>query len=260
MDDMEDTGVVLEEEEITALEIRTYEESAEILTEGESSERFFVVLGGKVRICRHGRRLRVLGEGDVFGLENCMLERPSSFSAVAMGGTRIATYGRDAIDFILYERPQMSFRLFTSLVAQLSQTTEAVAREEPAPTVDSVDLRFYDDGQVIIEEGARDTDIFKLVSTEHGLVVTKDGRQIGEIRSPGEFFGEMASALNQVRSATIFSRGKSVVQVYAAEHIQDMIEEHPEVARRMISTLAKRLSHAIRIISKLQRELDERTR
>jgi CRP-like cAMP-binding protein len=70
----------------------------------------------------------------------------------------------------------------------------------------------------------------------------------------------MASVLKQERSATITSRGESVVQVYSAEHIQDMIEEHPEVARRMIGTLAKRLSQAIRKITELQRELEANTR
>ncbi len=91
-------------------------------------------------------------------------------------------------------------------------------------------------------------------------MVSKSGEEIGRIVNPGEFFGEMASILHQKRSATITSEGNSIVQVYSAEHIQDMIEEHPEVARRIISTLAKRLSEANKKIARLQKELEASTR
>ena len=69
----------------------------------------------------------------------------------------------------------------------------------------------------------------------------------------------MASVLKQKRSATIISKGSSVVQVYSADNIQDMIEEHPEIAKRIISTLAKRLSQASKKITTLQRELESST-
>jgi CRP-like cAMP-binding protein len=69
----------------------------------------------------------------------------------------------------------------------------------------------------------------------------------------------MASVLNKVRSATIISKGNSVVQVYSADNIQDMIEEHPEIAKRIIRTLAKRLSQATKEIARLKKELEKNT-
>jgi type IV pilus assembly protein PilB len=62
--------------------------------------------------------------------------------------------------------------------------------------------------------------------------------------------------LKEARSATIISKGNSVVQVYSGDDMQDMIEEHPEIAKRIITTLAKRLSQATKKISKLQKELE----
>jgi type IV pilus assembly protein PilB len=62
--------------------------------------------------------------------------------------------------------------------------------------------------------------------------------------------------LKEARSATIISKGNSVVQVYSGDDIQDMIEEHPEIAKRIITTLAKRLSQATKKISKLQKQLE----
>jgi CRP-like cAMP-binding protein len=248
------------EDGASALEIRIYGDDEEIIAEGDQSDHFYVLLSGNVKIFRKGRQLSILGERDVFGLESCILKHPSSLSARSVESARIALYDRDAIDFILYERPQMSRGILMSLLGQLTQTIQSAARDEARTPVDNIDIRFYGDGEVIIKEGIKETDIFKLVSTEQGLVVLKGGREVGRIMTPGEFFGEMASVLNQKRSATITSEGNSVVQVYSAEHIQDMIEEHPELAKRMISTMAQRLSQATKKITELQKELEECTR
>jgi len=244
------------EDGATALEIRTYGEDKEIVSEGEHSNHFYVVLSGNVKILRHGHPLAILGERDVFGLECCFLNQPSGVSARSVGHTRIAIYDRDALDFILYERPQMSRGILVSLLGQLTQTIQAVALENSEGKVQNIDIRFYGDNEVIIQEGARETDIFKLISAEQGLVVLKAGKEIGRISNPGEFFGEMASVLKEARSATIMSKGNSVVQVYSGDDIQDMIEEHPEIAKKIITTLAKRLSQATKKISKLQKELE----
>ncbi|UCG12933.1 MAG: cyclic nucleotide-binding domain-containing protein [Deltaproteobacteria bacterium] len=255
VDKEERTGVDLEQGP-TALEISTYQDDQEIILEGDHTDRFYVVLSGKVKIVRRGRQLSILEVGDVFGLESSFLNHPSTITARAVDSARIATYSRDAMDFILYERPQLGRSILLSVLGQMSQTVRAVVRNDNEPALDDVNIRFYVDGEVIIREGLRETDIFKLVSTEQGLVVSKNGREVGLILTPGEFFGEMASVLNQERSATVTSRGNSVVQVYSAEHIQDMIEDHPEIARRMISALAKRLSHSIKKISRLQEVLE----
>jgi CRP-like cAMP-binding protein len=242
------------EDGTTAVEIRTFGEDKEIVSEGEQSNHFYVVLSGNVKITRHGRQLAILGERDVFGLESCFLNQSSSVSAHSVDKTRIAMYDRDAIEFILYERPQMSKGILVSLLGQLTQTIQAIGLEESESRMQNIDIRFYGDNEVIIQEGARETDIFKLISAEQGLLVSKGGKEVGWIANPGDFFGEMASVLKQARSATIISKGNSVVQVYSGDDIQDMIEEHPEIAKRIISTLAERLSQTTKKISKLQKE------
>jgi len=240
----------------TALAVRTYGEDKEIISEGEHTNNFYVVLSGNVKILRHGRQLAILGERDVFGLESCLLNQSSSVSARSIDNTRIAMYDRDAIDFILYERPQMNKGILVSLLGQLTQTIETVALEESESKMQNIDMQFYGDNEVIIQEGARETHIFKLISAEQGLVVLKGGKEIARITNPGEFFGEMASVLKEPRSATILSKGNSVVQVYSGDDLQDMIEEHPEIAKRIITTLAKRLSQATQEIIKLQKQLE----
>jgi CRP-like cAMP-binding protein len=254
MDQRDDQRGAEWDEGTTALEIRNYEDGEEVITEGVQSDSFFVILTGKVRISRRGQRMSILGAGDVFGLENCLLETSSSITARAMEKARVATYGSEAFDFILFEAPQTARRLFVSLLKQLTETTRVAVQGDTLFPGD-VNVRFYEDGEVIMAENSRETEIFRLVSTELGLRVTRNGQEIDIIRNPGEFFGELAGVLQQERSATVTSMGKSVVQVYSAEHIQDMIEEHPEIAKRMITTLSKRLSSAIKKIVRLQGDL-----
>jgi CRP-like cAMP-binding protein len=260
MADKEDLNAVGLENGPTAVEIRTYRDDQEIIAEGELSDRFYVVLSGQVRIGRRGRHLSTLREGDVFGLDCCLYNHPSNVGVRPVDEARIAAYGSEAIDFILYERPSMSKEILGSLLGQLGQTVKAAVREGSEAALDDVNIRFCEDGEVIIREGTRETDIFMLVSADRGLVVQKNGREMGRIQTPGEFFGEMASVLDQERTATITSEGKSVVQVYSAEHIQDMIEDHPEIAKKMIRSLAKRLSFAIKKIVRVQKELETHQR
>ena len=72
------------------------------------------------------------------------------------------------------------------------------------------DIEHYDDGDVIIREGNKDSDFFKLV--QGTLIVAKQGRKIAEIAVPGEYFGEMAAVAGGPRSATIISKGRSIVK------------------------------------------------
>ena len=74
--------------------------------------------------------MSILGKRDVFGLESCFLDQPSSVSARSIDNTRIPMYGKDAIDFFLYERPQISKGILASLLGQLTQTILAPVREE----------------------------------------------------------------------------------------------------------------------------------
>ncbi|RLF58749.1 MAG: type IV-A pilus assembly ATPase PilB, partial [Thermoplasmata archaeon] len=91
----------------------------------------------------------------------------------------------------------------TSVEEVLKRTT--ITKEALPAYLVNPDIEKYEDGDVIIREGNRDRDFFKLV---HGaLIVEKQGKKIAEIAEPGEYFGEMAAISGEVRSATIISKG-----------------------------------------------------
>ncbi len=63
---------------------------------------------------------------------------------------------------------------------------------------------------------------------------------------PGEYFGEMSFILNETRSATIRSIGKSVIEVIPVQEggLEKLIHENPDIADKIITGLAQRLKQA----------------
>lgn len=226
----------------TAKDIKELASGEVVLAEGQRNECFFVVLSGSIDISQNGRSIRTLAEGDVFGLEARFFDRPSSVQARAAEKSRVAVYEHGLLTDIIYGRPQMAERIVASLLQQLEQTTQVARERLGRINAISVNMRFLEDGEVIIREGEAGSEIYKLVSTERGLRVTLGGQELGIITQPEFIFGEMGGILGVGRSATVTSLGRSVVQVYPREHLQEFIEENPAFARQLIEHLAARLA------------------
>jgi type IV pilus assembly protein PilB len=107
----------------------------------------------------------------------------------------------------------------------------------------------YEDKAVIFRQGNRGTDFFKLVKGE--LIVVKDGKKLSEITNPGEYFGEVAAITSDPRSASIISRGKSIVERYPGDKFAEIIEKYPDITKKLLEINAGRIGHAEKIIINL---------
>lgn len=226
---------------IQALDMHIYRYGDEIIREGEHASCFFVILSGQVRITQQGRKIRLLEEHDVFGLENMIFRQPSLYAAKALSRSRIATYGPEALDHFIRENPRMTQNILVSVLQQLMQTTLHLAEESQAFAIEDVRVNFFNDGEVIIEEGTVGTDFYRLVSTQGGLKVSIRGKEVTRIKKPGEFFGEMAGLLSLPRQATITSIGETVVEAYSFNDLDVIIRDYPETALNMMRTFVSRL-------------------
>jgi CRP-like cAMP-binding protein len=224
-----------------ALDLHSYECGEQIVREGEASSCFYVILSGKVGISKRGKFVRLVGDQDVFALEGILFKQTMPYTAKAMSRCRIASYGPEALDHFLCENPRMTQSILTSTLEQLVRTTDNLAQEATPFGLDEVPVEFYSDGAVVVAEGTPETDLFRLVSTEGGLQVTKEGAEVTRIEKPGEFFGEMAGLLNLPRQATVTSIGKSVVERYCFDDFEVIIRDYPEVALQIMKTLVTRM-------------------
>ncbi len=135
----------------------------------------------------------------------------------------------------------------TSLDEVLRRT---VVHEESLPAyLVNPDVEEYNDGEVIIQEGNKDKDFFKLVRGK--VAVLRGGKKIAEITEPGEYFGEMAAIHQETRSASIVASGRCVIKRYPGDKLHELIEKYPEVSRQLFKTLVERLKKTDRIVVQL---------
>jgi CRP-like cAMP-binding protein len=243
---------MLDEKPIESVEVREYRPGEVIVREGEPNRYFYAILQGEVQIYQLDKPIRILSDRDVFGLENFYRGIPYTTTAKATKTSRVAAYEAELIDEIAYAKPALAAMVMRSAFLQLEQTTSIAEANIPYSETINLDLKEYDDGQMIIEEGTSGIEIYKLFQTEGGLEVLKKGVRIGVITRPGEYFGEMSFILNEPRTATIRSMGKSIIEVIPVQEggLERILNDNPEIANKIITTLAQRLKQANLLIVK----------
>ncbi len=229
--------------------IREYNPHEIIVEEGVTNDNFFVVLQGTVEISQNNKSIRILKDGDVFGIENYYLKRPYTTTAKPLTKSRVAAYPASLVKDFIYDRPQLIQQILDSLMHQLEQTTEIAEQNIPFENVVDINETIFHEGELVIQEGTDSTEFYQLVESDEGLLVTKDNNEIGKITQPGEYFGEMSAILKQTRTATVTSIGRSVVKIFYKEDLESLIETYPEMAKNIIDTLATRLYETNKLVS-----------
>jgi type IV pilus assembly protein PilB len=116
----------------------------------------------------------------------------------------------------------------------------------------SPEVEEYDSKAVIFREGNRGSDFFKLVKGE--LIVVKEGKKIAEIVQPGDYFGEIAAITGKERSETVISKGKSIVERYPGDKLDEIIDKFPKITSKILEQMAGRIDASTKIIVNLMNQ------
>jgi CRP/FNR family cyclic AMP-dependent transcriptional regulator len=84
----------------------------------------------------------------------------------------------------------------------------ALERRHLQELLDMSDIKAFEPGEQILEEGQFDRHIFYLISGKARIV--KDGKELAIIRRTGDVFGEMGIIDGSARSASVFAVEKTV--------------------------------------------------
>jgi CRP-like cAMP-binding protein len=106
--------------------------------------------------------------------------------------------------------------------------------------------RRYEPGQVVFREGDA-SDTCYVVREGHVRVVHKHsgGRTITLARfGPGDIFGELAMFEDELRSATVEAVDPTEVVAVLGPDMRRLMNQHPEIATRLVVALAGRLREA----------------
>lgn len=125
----------------------------------------------------------------------------------------------------------------TTIDEVLKRTT--VPKESLPPYLIDPEEKTYEDGEVVMKEGNTDIDFFKLI--RGCLIVTRSGQKVVEITQPGEYFGVSSRLLHQKRTETIISKGKSVVQIFPGDKLEEVLESFPEVSTKIMQSVISKL-------------------
>jgi len=94
-------------------------------------------------------------------------------------------------------------------------------------------------GQTIISQGEEGSGFFILKSGT--LEVYKDDILLAVLMYPGTIFGEMGDILGRPRTCTIKAKNQSKIVHVQTDSLEDLVAAQPEVAAKIIRTLASRL-------------------
>jgi type IV pilus assembly protein PilB len=111
------------------------------------------------------------------------------------------------------------------------------------------DEMIFENGDTIIKEGNTDTAFYKLI--QGCMEVFKGQNLIAEISQTNTYFGEMSALVGSRRSATIKSKGRSIVKVFPGDKLSEVLENFPDISKQIIDTLVLRLNESNNRLSEI---------
>lgn len=131
---------------------------------------------------------------------------------------------------------------------EVLKNTVLVKEALPAYLLNPDELVF-ETGDLIIKEGNTDTNFYQLL--QGSVDILKGDVKVGEISQPMEYFGEMSALLGKPRSASIISKGKTIVKVFPGDKLKETIINYPEISFQIINSLQQRLNASTKKIAEM---------
>lgn len=235
--------------------IRSFNAGETIFTLGAPADSFYILLSGCVELTKNdepGIRLRGRNAFGLEGIINASGVYPCT--ALADDACRVAQYPAD----VAIEMLQNSSRTQQLILQGLAHILAASWSRSDHKDQSDMKTQFIGriqtvgPGQWIMHDGEQSTEIYRIISTDQGLEVVKNGTRLAVIAEPGDIFGEMACLLHEGRTAGIRSLGNSVLEVYSPEQLTSMLADYPDFSLRLVTTLAQRLAKTTRELAAIK--------
>lgn len=223
-----------------------YEPGEVIFRRNEPGSSMFAIAQGSVAVEVNPNDPSVtvpIGEGEIFGEVGLISGRRRGATIRAAEPVVALELSRTAALKLIATSPDAA-RAVTriSIERQLLQMFgSGLTKQDVAPLVESAEVIEARAGQVIIEEGVDDKDVF--IIRRGSMIVEKEigGRQVFLSYLPaGSYVGEMAAIDGSKRTATVKAAIKAEVIRLPGEGFAALLDEHPTLRERALKEMAKR--------------------
>ncbi len=239
----------------TPLNITTYPEGNFLFKEKDEAKYIFYILSGYAGIWVKNKKILRVGPDFILGLESVYNNFTYPYSVKTETEIRVRLYNIEAIPEILFSSPILTERVLSSLGKLLFKCWSVIPTLTKGPSSYFIGkIKICSPGEYVIKEGEMSTELYKIIFTEKGLEVIKQGKVLALLKQPGEFFGEIAPILQEARTASVRSVGESILEVYPGEVLKDVIYEYPELAIKIIESLSKRLMETNKLFTQAHKD------
>ena len=173
---------------------RTYPKNSILVSEGDPSDLFYIILSGKVKVFLSDDKgkevlLNIQGEGEYFGELALIDEAPRSASVMTLETCQMAVVSRAGFERCLEEHPEFAMGLIRSLVRRIRSLTEQVKGLALLDVYGRVantllHMATAQDGKMVIDQRLTHQDIANMVGASREMVsrIMKDLSTGGYIR------------------------------------------------------------------------------
>ena len=216
-----------------------------LFNQGTPADRVYNLMQGKISLWKDGARIAELASNNIIGFEGLYNTAGIyPYSAYADSYCRLYMFPQEILPEMFLTHPKLGEQAYRDLASQLNNLWEFISlsgQGNKAPYFLG-DIKSFNPGDYVIKEGENTNEIYRIISTDLGLEVSKQGETINTLTQPGDFFGEMAAVLQEPRSASVRSLGESVLEIHPGELLYHILSDYPELGYRLVKDLSRRLA------------------
>ncbi len=173
-------------------------------------------------------------EGDVAGADSLLQDKATDYRADF--AIRVDTFDKNEIMQHILADPNRS-EAWIRYLGNLSQGFQILMshfnRQE---TSFHPELREYEEGDVIIHEGASDSEVFTLLNGSAWAMI--GDTKVGEINTD-EIFGAIAALTDTPRTASIVAQTDCTALVVQADRFRNLIAVRPDTVTKLVEDMAR---------------------
>ncbi len=227
---------------VELLDYRELKEGEVICTEGQTTDRIFVLVAGKAEVSRQvegeAKTLAFLGGGSIFGEISMLTGAAPTSTITAVSACDLLEIQREDLNQIARTYPSVPAVLATFAQQRMARNLIAtsplfaiIPEADRPELLTRFDFKALAAGEKAISEGAPVTGLVLVLAGE--LVVQKEDGEGGlvslSILREGDIAGEIALLKGLRATATVAASRKTAVAILGRPAFEALIKQHPKI-------------------------------